>query len=256
MTPGTDALRRSRVTGLGYAQLTGAPLPLRPPGAPGASRGWPASHSPFAERGRSVTLALIGGQRMLREATASLIGAQDGLRVLGAFESAAQYLLDTAGSQPAVLLLDCDCGFESGQEIAALRSASVDSKVLMLCRQVSEELIHCAIEHRAGGVILKSCCMQELRAAIAYVASGRTVMPSGWQRLVAADPSEHLEASPRQREILSLIAEGRCNQEIAARLELSPNTVKFHIRSLYARLGVRNRVEAANVHAQMTSGGG
>ena len=61
--------------------------------------------------------------------------------------------------------------------------------------------------------------------------------------------------SPRHRQILALIAQGRCTEEIALDLELSPNTIKFHIRALYSRLGVCNRVEAANQHAQMTSGG-
>jgi DNA-binding NarL/FixJ family response regulator len=61
-----------------------------------------------------------------------------------------------------------------------------------------------------------------------------------------------LALSPRQRQILSLIAQGRGDVEIAAELELSTNTVKFHVRELYMRLGVRNRVEAANEHAKMS----
>jgi LuxR family maltose regulon positive regulatory protein len=51
-----------------------------------------------------------------------------------------------------------------------------------------------------------------------------------------------------------LIAQGRSNDEIAYELDLSPNTIKFHIRELYARLGIHNRVEATNRHAQMTRG--
>ncbi|HLM84963.1 MAG TPA: response regulator transcription factor [Solirubrobacteraceae bacterium] len=235
----------------------GSRLAANPAGAPGAWSGWPSSRPPFASSGRGVTLAMIGGQRMLRDATASLLSAQDGLRVLGTFESVTQYLADGAGGRPAVLVLDCDgCGSEIPQAVATLRSAKIDSKILMLCRHISEELVRCTIAQRAGGIILKSYATEEIRAAIAYVATGRTVMPVGWQRLVAAQARERLEMSPRQREILALIAEGRCTQEIAAQLDLSPNTVKFHIRALYARLGVRNRVEAANKHAQMTSGGG
>jgi DNA-binding NarL/FixJ family response regulator len=193
---------------------------------------------------------------MLREATASLLGAQHGLRVVGSFESATQYLSDSAGVEAAVLLLDCDGPFTTArQAVAVLRSAKPHSRLAMLCGQVSGEMVSCAIEHRVGGVILKSYSTQETLAAIAYVATGRTVMPVGWQRLVAAQPLKPLEVSPRQREILSLIAAGCANQEIAAQLDLSPNTVKFHIRAIYERLGVRNRVEAANQHAQMTSGG-
>lgn len=257
MTPGTDELQRSdRAADWDHARRVGLRLDAYPAVSQGAWTGWQSPRSPSAGPSPSVTLALIGGQRMLRDATASLLNAQDGLSVLGTFESAAHYLADGAGSQPAVLVLDCDgCESETRQAIVALRSAQTDSRILMLCRQVSEEAVRCAIEYRAGGVILKSCSKEDIRAAIAYVATGRTVMPAGWQRLAAAQSRQRLEVSPRQREILDLIAEGRCNQEIAARLGLSPNTVKFHIRALYARLGVRNRVEAANEHAQITSGG-
>lgn len=258
MTSGTNHLRRTnRVTRLGPIPRGGARLAVNQAGAAGAWSDWQSSRSPFASSARAVTLVLIGGQRMLRDATASLLSAQDGLRVLGTFESVVQYLADGAGHRPAVLVLDCDgCGSEIAQAVTALRSARSDSKILMLCRQISQEVVGCAVAHRAGGVILKSCSTEEMRTAIAYVATGRTVMPVGWQRLVAGEPRERLGMSPRQREILALIAEGRCTQEIAAQLKLSPNTVKFHIRAIYARLGVRNRVEAANEHAQMASGGG
>jgi two-component system nitrate/nitrite response regulator NarP len=105
-----------------------------------------------------------------------------------------------------------------------------------------------------GGVILKSYSTNDIRAAISYMATGRTVMPGGWQRAVLAHAHERLGLSPRHRQILALIAEGRRNEEIATELGVSPNTVKFHIRVLYSRLGVRNRVEAAHRYTRMISG--
>jgi DNA-binding NarL/FixJ family response regulator len=81
------------------------------------------------------------------------------------------------------------------------------------------------------------------------------VMPAGWQRVFTTKGwKKPLGLSPRHRQILALMAQGQGNDEIAGELELSPNTVKFHIRALYARLGVHNRVEAANRYAQMPSG--
>ena len=80
-------------------------------------------------------------------------------------------------------------------------------------------------------------------------------MPAGWQRVMWPQQGGQGGLSPRHRQILALIAQGRRNEEIARDLNLSPNTIKFHVRALYARMGVRNRVEAANQHAQMTSGG-
>jgi DNA-binding NarL/FixJ family response regulator len=158
---------------------------------------------------------------------------------------------------PAVLLLDCDRGApgDCQKDVELLGSSSVESRVVMLCRDICEEVVGCAIEHRVSGVLLKSYSTEDIRAAIAYTATGRTIMPAGWQRVVAPHEGGRVGLSPRHRQILALIAQGRCNEEIAMDLELSPNTIKFHIRALYSRLGVRNRVEAANLHAQMTSGG-
>jgi DNA-binding NarL/FixJ family response regulator len=125
---------------------------------------------------------------------------------------------------------------------------------VLLCRAPCEEVVRCAIEHRASGVLLKSYSTDDIRAALAYTATGRTVMPAGWQQLLSAHAGTRVRLSPRHRQILALIAAGRRNEEIALDLELSPNTIKFHIHALYSRLGVRNRVEAANLHAQITSG--
>jgi DNA-binding NarL/FixJ family response regulator len=220
---------------------------------------WQASPRPglpISPPGPAVTLALIGGQRLLRDATASLLTAQDGLHVLGAFASASQFLTSGVKRAPAVLVLDCD-----GPDAEVWRGAvgelsqpGVAWKLALLCRTLGDELIRCAVEHRVSGVLLKSYSTSEVGAAIVYIASGRTVMPAGWQRAISLVGRAPLELSPRHREILALIAEGRGNEEIADRLKLSPNTVKFHVRALYSRLGVHSRVEAANRYAQMPDG--
>ena len=204
-------------------------------------------------------MALIGGQRLLRDATATLLAREEGLEVLGSFASATDYLASAAGAgTAAVLLLDCDeqdpACWEA--EIAKLISPYEQTRIVLLCREACEAVLRCAVEQRVSGVILKSYTTRQIRQTIAYMATGRTVMPAGWQLAFTGGERSPLGPSPRQREILALIAQGRCNQEIASELGLSRNTVKFHIRELYARLGVRNRVEAANQYAQLSDGGG
>lgn len=213
---------------------------------------------PHLDRPRpAITIALIGGQRLLRDATASLLTAQDGLQVLGAFATAAEFLTAEWKRAPAVLLLDCDGGElgECGAAMEELSARSAGARVVLLCRTACEEVVRCAIDHRASGVLLKSYSTEDILAALAYTATGRTVLPAGWQQLLPAQRAGEASLSPRHRQILALIAAGRRNEEIALDLDLSPNTIKFHIRALYARLGVRNRVEAANLHAQIASGG-
>lgn len=220
---------------------------------------WPtAGHGTFVRPHGDVTLALIGGQRLLREATAGLLGRQDGLSVLGTFDTVAHYLAVGQDNPASVALLDCEEEPSACWPgvIGSLRSSNLDTAVMLLCGDTNEDVICCAIEQGVSGVILKSYSTTQIREAIAYVATGRTVMPAGWQRMRARAADSHLGLSPRQRQILGLIALGQGNEQIATELDMSPNTVKFHIRALYSRLGVRNRVEAANQYAQMTRGGG
>jgi two-component system, NarL family, nitrate/nitrite response regulator NarL len=251
-------LRRDRASGSGAVVSASPPLPARATVAPAEWRGWSPAKSPVARPGPAATLALIGGQRLLREATASLLTAQDGLNVLGTFGSTDQFLEVEWKSPPAVLLLDCDGGNpgDCQRTVGMLSSPPAESRIVMLCREICEEVVRCATEHRVSGVLLKSYSTKDMQAAIAYTATGRTVMPAGWQRVMAPYPGGRQGLSPRHRQILALIAQGRGNEEIAMDLELSPNTIKFHVRALYSRLGVRNRVEAANQHAQMTTSGG
>jgi DNA-binding NarL/FixJ family response regulator len=207
--------------------------------------------------GGELTLALIGGQRLLRDATASLLTHEHGLRVLGAFASLAHYRAAELETPPAILLLDCDESdvAEWNGRIGELCSLCPARSIVLLIAELREEAIRCAIEHGVGGVILKSYTAKQIRDAITYIETGRTMMPAGWQRTLAGAACRPQGLSPRQREILALVARGWSNEAIAGQLGVSSNTVKFHIRELYARLGVRNRVEAANQYAQMTRGG-
>jgi two-component system nitrate/nitrite response regulator NarL len=200
-------------------------------------------------------LGLIGGARLMRGATARLLAAQAGLQVQGTFESVVHFLASDLNEPPEVLLLDCDGEARGWRESVGLLSRShVSAKIVMLCQEASQETIRCAIECRVSGVVLKSYSTEDIRQAIRYMASGRTIMPAGWQRVAAPLRRDPLAVSPRLRQILTLIAQGRSNEEIAVELGLSPNTIKFHVRALYARLGVRNRVEAALLYAQMIRG--
>lgn len=224
-------------------------------GRSGRAGGWPALATADASGGgKAITLALVGGHRLLRDATANILAAESGLQVLGAFASAAHYRALVSEHQPDVLLIDCDENDDWQRAVETLSTPSLRSRLALLCGVVREEIIRCAIEQRVSGVIQKSYTPRETRDAIAYIATGRTVMPVGWQRVFDRAAGKPLGLSPRHRQILALIAQGRGSEEIAAELRLSRNTVKFHTRELYARLGVHNRVEAANQYALMTCG--
>lgn len=224
--------------------------------APGEWGGWSLAESSVARSSPTITVALIGGQCLLRNAIARHLAAKDGVDVLGAFASVADFLAIDVGKQPGVLLLDCDGGAPGGcQSAVETLSAHTKSTIVMFCGAMCEEIVRCAIEYRVGGVILKSFSTDDVMAAMQYMSTGRTVMPAGWQRVVAGPLEQKISLSPRHRQILALIAQGMRNEEIAGELELSPNTIKFHIQALYLRLEVRNRVQAANQYAQITGDG-
>lgn len=219
--------------------------------------GWfPGPHeSPSPGSLATVRLALIGGERLIRGATASLLGAQEGFEVQGSFESPIHFLASDLEELPGILLLDCDGDPAVARTaISVLSRIHTAARIAILCQEISQETISCAMEYRVGGVILKSYSTEDVREVIRYMASGRTVMPAGWQRVATPIRGDPLALSPRLHQILALIAQGLSNDQIATDLALSPNTIKFHVRALYARLGVRNRVEASILYAQMTRG--
>ncbi|EHN09142.1 DNA-binding response regulator [Patulibacter medicamentivorans] len=139
---------------------------------------------------------------------------------------------------PHVALVDLFLGTESGAELCErLREAEPRTRVLLLS---GAGRISAAAAKAAGasGFVPKDWPAADVCRAVLAVASGRTVFDG------AAAPATPAGLSPREREILELIATGATNPEIALKLHLSPHTVKEHTSSLYRKLEVRNRAEA------------
>jgi DNA-binding NarL/FixJ family response regulator len=184
----------------------------------------------------------------------ALMLVQSGSQVAGVYADARSMCraLDARIEEIQVALVDADDRACGAAAVADLRRAHPRLKILVLCDALTPSLMRCAIEERVEGVVLKSDSVEDVIVALAHVCNGRAVMPAGWQSVPAEpdrDPIEKL--STREREVLELAAAGLQNREIAERLMISSNTVKFHLRAIYARLGVRNRVQA--MHAVRAS---
>ena len=132
-----------------------------------------------------------------------------------------------------------------------IRAVAPGVRVVVVADAVDEALSVAARDGELDGVVLASAHGAELAAALGQVAAGHAVFPAGWLRQVrqSAASSPLAQLSPRQREVLELLSLGMDNDQIAARLYISRNTVKFHVRTIYRRLGVHNRVEASRVLA-------
>ncbi len=162
-----------------------------------------------------------------------------------------------AGPPPDVALLDSGLGCEDSRMcfLGQVRRGLPGTRIVVLAEQLSPELAQSTLEQEVEGVILADASAGELADSLARVAAGHAIFPAGW--LGAVHRAEHTSLfarlSGRQVQVLELLAAGLTNQEIAEQLVLSRNTVKFHVREIYGRLGVTNRVQAAGLLARASN---
>ena len=194
-----------------------------------------------------ATLAVAMPEQLLAEALARLFGAH-GLHVVGWYSALPAVLEKLRRCRPRMLLVDPVVGGADapGAVLGALRRASAQTRIVVLAETVDCELAHAIVDTDASAVIPTSSHVDDVLRTLAAVAEGRTSFPASV--LASLDgPREPHSLSRRQAEVLEQLAAGRSNQEIARTLFISPNTVKFHIRAIYERMGVHNRVEAARL---------
>jgi len=193
-------------------------------------------------------IAIVGGAGALSTEALVWMLTKNGNRVVGAYPSFRALRVASRARELRLhaAIVDADDPAASPAAVAEIRRTYPELKILLLCGAVSTEVIRCAIDERVEGVVLKSDTAEEMILALRHVLEGRAVMPVGWQAASLEPEGGALieSLSARECEVLDLAASGMSNKEIAKRLTISANTVKFHLRSIYSRLGVRNRVEA------------
>ena len=192
-----------------------------------------------------VRVVVAHRRELLAEALGRLL-EHLGLIVTGAVSDADALLAQLHGDSADVVVLD------AGFDPRPVRNRAPSARIMVLADGLDQRLAAAAREGEVDGIVLTRSAGAELASAIKQVAAGHAVFPAGWlsrarRATVASDPVAGL--SPRQREVLELLALGMDNDQIASRLFISRNTVKFHVRTIYERLGVHNRVAAARVLA-------
>jgi DNA-binding NarL/FixJ family response regulator len=193
---------------------------------------------------RAVSVAVVGGGALAAEGLALML-EEAGRRRAGHYPTLEALGRSAAGlaEAPAIALLDTEDESVELPAIPALRSSRPSLRFVLLCGPLTPDLVAHATTAGVDGVVLKTDSPEGLEVAIRHALEGRAVMPTGWG--VAGLPEPILSGlSERERQVLELAASGLTNPEIAARLMISKSTVKFHLHSVYAQLGVRNRLEA------------
>jgi DNA-binding NarL/FixJ family response regulator len=208
----------------------------------------------------SFRVVVVDDQEMVRAGIAALLGAQDGIEVVGEAADGAAALAEAERAQPDVVVMDIRMPGMDG--LTATRKLAGGPKVLVLTTFDADEYVYRALQAGASGFLLKGARPAELAEAVRVVAGGEALLaPSVTRRLIEQVVSAGLapsmaprgtpELTPREREVLILLARGLSNAEIAAELVLADQTVKTHVSHVLTKLGLRDRAQAV-VHAYET----
>jgi len=187
-------------------------------------------------------------QTVVREGLVLILGMLPDVEVVGAAVDGEQALAVVAAQRPDVVLMDLRMPRLDG--VAAtrrIRAEFPDTQVVVLTTYADDDSVFAALRAGARGYLTKDAPSSALAEAIATVCRGDAHFePSVQRRLVeAVRPAEGPPTlTPRETDVLRLIAAGRSNVEIAQRLYITPATVKTHINNLFAKTGVRDRAQA------------
>ena len=199
-----------------------------------------------------IRVAIIEDQREIREGLRTLIGGTSGYTCVGAYESVEEALGGLAGEFPAVILVDIGLPGMSGIEgIPRLRDLCTDSRCLVLTVYDDDDRIFSALCAGASGYLLKKTpparLLESLKEA---VAGGGPMSPEIANRVIrlfrdfrASQPTDH-ELTPHELRLLKLLAEGHNYKTAARELDVSVNTISFHMKHIYEKLHVHSKSQA------------
>lgn len=202
------------------------------------------------------SVIVVEDDRGLREQLVKILNSGPGIHCVGACASAEEALKVIPARTPDVVLMDIRLPGMSGIDcVAQLRQALPTLQIIMLTVYEDSESIFRALKAGAAGYLVKSSPPPKLLEAIVDVSKGGAPMSSHIARKVvqhfhqpAAANGRSEELSPREREVLDLLASGYIYKEIGDQLGISPETVRTHVKNICEKMHVRSRLEAVGRH--------
>jgi two-component system, NarL family, response regulator LiaR len=200
----------------------------------------------------SIGVLVVDDHAVVREGLRTFLELQEGIEVIGEAGDGAEALRAAERLRPDVILMDLVMPKLDGVgAMRELRRRLPSARVIVLTSFADDDRLLPAIRAGAAGYLLKNADPQEVVRAVRAAHRGDALLdPSVAARLVdaiakppGAEPSERL--TPREQEVLTLIARGLSNKLIARELEISEKTVKTHVGHVLAKLGVTDRTQAA-----------
>jgi DNA-binding NarL/FixJ family response regulator len=196
-----------------------------------------------APRPDKIRILLVDDHIVMRMGLMTATSGEPDMDVVATAENGQEAIKAYRDHRPDVVVLDLRMPVLSGIEtIRALRAEFSDACVLIFSNYASGEEVYQALKAGASGVVVKEMALERLLEAIRMVHRGEQYVPPE----IAARVGERLLAqlSPREIEVLQLVAKGRSNKEIGAELGVVEGTVKIHLTNILSKLGVSDRTQA------------
>ena len=201
-----------------------------------------------------IRILIVDDHPVVREGLMAVLEGIPDIRVVGSVQSAEEALAAMKTVRPDIVLLDLELPGMSGIDAIPRVIAGGDHvRVIVLTAYDTEERVLGAIRAGAGGYLLKGAAAAEIVHAIRAVREGGSYLtPRVATQVMAQVVSRGRSGvlSEREREVLRLIAQGQSNKQIGRQLSITERTVKFHVTSIFNKLGTDNRAQAIAVAAR------
>ena len=196
-----------------------------------------------------TTVVVVDDHRLVRAGLRTIIEASTDLEVVGEAGDGAQAVTVVGETRPDVVLMDLSMpGVDGIEAIRRLRAAGHETPVVVLTSFAEAERVRSALEAGAVGYLLKDSEPRDVLEAVRAAAAGHAPLDPRVTRalLPSADRgASDVSLSGREREVLSHVAKGLANKQIARTLGISERTVKVHLGNVFRRIGVSDRTSAA-----------
>ncbi len=194
--------------------------------------------------GQAKNVVLCDDHEIVREAIKARMADSKGVNIVGEAADADEVVKRVTELEPDVAIIDIELpgtdGIEATKEILEARP---ETKVIVFTAHAQPDLLELAMRAGASGYVLKSAPPDDIAKAVKAVAAGDTFIAADLKK-GTGDLEKLLDLTPRERQVLELLAEGLRVKEIAERLTLSPATVHTHVRNAIAKMEVDTRTEA------------
>ena len=194
-----------------------------------------------------IRILCVDDHPLLREGIASLVNAEPDMKLISEACNGAEAIEQYRVYRPEITLMDLQMpGINGVDAITAIRNEFPDARIIVFTTYTGDAQVLRALKAGARGYVLKGHVHRELLAIIRAVHAGQKRIPSE----IAAELADHAtddELSPRQVDILRLIAAGNANKNIADQLNIGEATVKSHVTSILSKLGANDRTHAVTI---------